>query len=472
MDLRSVANRTIAPAQNKQVLLKDTYRTDDIVKAVFRCYEACNSQVKQFAPALRGATIYETCRNIWNFLKRNIAYRIDPPGDQFIKEPARVWADKYCDCKSYSIFIASLLKHLGIRGVFRFVSYDADPQPTHVYIVVRSRGRDIIIDDVMPRFDAEKKYTYKKDYPMSGLYRVSGLPPAPATRPRVSSVSLPVMGCCDSAPAVSGLLDPIKRLLSGSKAHDLLVQLAPIWLYAYLPQPAGGFKDPSATAFWNSMPIKVKYKFNGIQQLGEWVNDHWGFTNTQAGEIQYNTLRSLLGMPPQKYLALVINADIMNYRDNSLFCSQHNHCLSGIGVGGLLDTINQTGQSAVPGGDTAAGDTATQFNPAQLISDLAGSLINYDIPSNLQPDVIGPASTDWIGYKTRLKVGVVPPTPGDPLGAGINNGLYDSNGNPLPKSQQTGVTSQQAGMSPLIMIGLAGAAAALLFAKKKKGGRK
>lgn len=145
------------------------------MNVVLDCYRAKNNQVKQFAPYLRGRTIKETCNNVWQFVKDNIAYKVDPPGEQWIKEPARVWADKVCDCKSYSVFIASLLHHLGIEGYFRFVSFAADHIPTHVYVVVPIKNGDIKIDCVLGLFNKEKPFTHKYDYSMTRISQLSGI---------------------------------------------------------------------------------------------------------------------------------------------------------------------------------------------------------------------------------------------------------------------------------------------------------
>jgi Transglutaminase-like superfamily len=156
--IQTHANRLIPPARHKSLVKVKRGTTKDIMEVVLSCYNEANGQVKKFAPLLKSSNKYTTCRNVWEFVKDNIAYKIDPPGEQWIKEPARVWLDKECDCKSYSVFIASLLHHLGINAKFRFVSFDSyNPEPTHVYVVVPGT-EEIILDCVMPHFDSEAPY--------------------------------------------------------------------------------------------------------------------------------------------------------------------------------------------------------------------------------------------------------------------------------------------------------------------------
>ncbi|MEO5681451.1 MAG: transglutaminase-like domain-containing protein [Chitinophagaceae bacterium] len=176
MGLRDVANRTIPKPQLQQQVLYNDGDTGDIMKEVLQCFEESKMQLENFAPHLKGRSLRITCNNIWRFVKENISYKVDPPGVQWIKEPVRTWHDKVCDCKSYSIFIASLLHNLGIKGTFRFVSFKAgDSTPTHVYVVVKDGDSLIKIDGVMPGFDIEKPFNHKHDYNMSQISRMSGI---------------------------------------------------------------------------------------------------------------------------------------------------------------------------------------------------------------------------------------------------------------------------------------------------------
>lgn len=175
MNYVSDADRLIPAADHKSSLKYKAGDTGNIMQVVLDCYRKKNGQLKRFAPTLHGRNVYETCSNIWHFVKENIRYKEDPPGQQWVKEPARVWADKVCDCKSYSIFIASALRHNGINGFFRFVSFSDSIEPTHVYIVVPDNGRLIKIDCVLPRFDTEKPFEHNYDYPMTRIYSLSGI---------------------------------------------------------------------------------------------------------------------------------------------------------------------------------------------------------------------------------------------------------------------------------------------------------
>lgn len=177
MSLIDIANKTIARATYKDSLIKKGFSTADIMVDVMDCYKQSNYQVKDFAPYLKGKTLTQTCSNVWHFVKNNIRYVEDPEGYQWVRTPARLWADGEGDCKSFTVMVASLLHHCGIDGVIRFASYSkTDEIPTHVYVVVPTNNGLIIVDPVYYHYNAEKPYQHKYDYSMSSLMRLSGIP--------------------------------------------------------------------------------------------------------------------------------------------------------------------------------------------------------------------------------------------------------------------------------------------------------
>lgn len=174
MDLVRVAQQTIPPASNTVRLVHGMGNTQDIIQQILTADQRYRNQLAGFAHHLRGSDTLQTLRNVWQFVKDNIQYRIDPLGEQFVKAPAKTWADRYADCKSMSLFIGALLHNLRLPYAYRFVSYDSTRMYTHVYVVTNWQGNTIILDAVMPAFDQEKPFKHKKDYPMSKIYDVAG----------------------------------------------------------------------------------------------------------------------------------------------------------------------------------------------------------------------------------------------------------------------------------------------------------
>ncbi|MEI6122276.1 MAG: transglutaminase-like domain-containing protein [Bacteroidota bacterium] len=173
--LAHIADINIAAPFNKCTIRKKNGVTEDIIAEIIATDKKSRNDTKKFANYLKGGSHIETLLNDWNFVKENIRYQVDPLGDQYVKTPARTWSDKFADCKSYSIFLASLLKNQGIDFAYRFTSYSEQPIFTHVYIVAFLNGSEIILDDVMPDFNSEKPYNFKKDITMTKIYNLSGI---------------------------------------------------------------------------------------------------------------------------------------------------------------------------------------------------------------------------------------------------------------------------------------------------------
>ncbi|MDP1763068.1 MAG: hypothetical protein Q8L07_04205 [Sediminibacterium sp.] len=175
-DIVRIANATIQPANGKDLTKYRNGDTGDIIQETIDCYRDCVNDVRNFAPFLKSNTLINTCFNVWQFVKSNIGYKMDPPKVQWVRTPARLWNDKEGDCKSYAVTIACILHQLGINGVLRFVSFNAlNPTPTHVYVVVPDGNNEIKIDAVLNGFNIEKPYFFKQDYPMTQISRLSGV---------------------------------------------------------------------------------------------------------------------------------------------------------------------------------------------------------------------------------------------------------------------------------------------------------
>jgi hypothetical protein len=126
---------------------------------------------KKITQLLKGKTTYETCSNIWHFVYQHIAYRKDQEGYEQIRSPARTWHDrkKGVDCDCYSVFISSILSNLGIPYILRITKYHRD-YFQHIYPVVVSQRKEIVMDCVTDQFNYEVPYSEKKDYPMDLQY--------------------------------------------------------------------------------------------------------------------------------------------------------------------------------------------------------------------------------------------------------------------------------------------------------------
>jgi len=157
-----------SPDGNDRVIREgDVFETVDLMKRVVCKYI---NDTKRIASYLKGSTLKDTCQNIWNFLYHHIQYKLDERGLEQLRRPNRSWAERKIgiDCDCFSIFVSSILTNLQIQHSFRITKYEKDSFQ-HVYVVVPITGsaNEYIIDCVLSKFNYEKPYTAKKDFPMS-----------------------------------------------------------------------------------------------------------------------------------------------------------------------------------------------------------------------------------------------------------------------------------------------------------------
>lgn len=140
----------------------------------------------RIAPKLRGDTLRETSRKIWDFVVDHIRYKKDTPGIEEVRRPARTWWDRLGDCDCYSVFISSILFNLGIPHTLRVTRYPTEDSYTHIYpIVPLNNGQHITIDCVATSFDYEVPYLHKIDKQMQ-LHYLNGLPESPGSQTSAS----------------------------------------------------------------------------------------------------------------------------------------------------------------------------------------------------------------------------------------------------------------------------------------------
>jgi predicted nucleic acid-binding Zn finger protein len=155
-------------------MVVNMHTTGDIIKQMQSAHYDNSRYAAKIAKYFKGTNITNTCSKIFNWIKDNVEYRIEPAHLQTTKSIQRLVADGYGDCKHYSGLFAAILSQLGIKHHYRFVSYTSSKIPTHVYVVAyNEKGKQIICDAVLPNFNTEKEYKNKIDKNM--LMHLSGI---------------------------------------------------------------------------------------------------------------------------------------------------------------------------------------------------------------------------------------------------------------------------------------------------------
>ena len=158
-------------------LLMTHQNTDDLAKAIAKSHHSNLKYAKEIAFLFKGSDDVESCKNIFNFIKKYVPYSIEPAEKQCIKTLPRMLDDARkkigSDCKMYSVLIGTILKSLNIPFKYRLAGYTTD-YPQHIYCV----NDMCTIDAVLPFFNNEKKpYKYKQDmalYNLSGIDQIGG----------------------------------------------------------------------------------------------------------------------------------------------------------------------------------------------------------------------------------------------------------------------------------------------------------
>ncbi len=139
---------------------------EDTVKLMIGMVKKYYNDTYYLSKYLNDKTLYKTLQNIWTWIYLHIAYAPDKQGVEQLRRPARAWHDRKTgvDCDCYSIFIGSILYNLGIPFKFRIAKYDGKTYFQHVYVVVPTKNKkEIIIDDVLDKFNHEKPTSEHKD---------------------------------------------------------------------------------------------------------------------------------------------------------------------------------------------------------------------------------------------------------------------------------------------------------------------
>ena len=126
-------------------------------------------KLKKICDLFEAGNLYETSKNIWNFLKYEVPYKVEPSDKQTTKTLSRMLFDamtgKGNDCKHYAGFTGAVLEACGYKDWrYRFAGYSKYINvPTHVYCYAKDQDGIIYIDAVINGFDLEKPFVLNID---------------------------------------------------------------------------------------------------------------------------------------------------------------------------------------------------------------------------------------------------------------------------------------------------------------------
>ena len=170
--------------KGQELLVKRHQDTTDIIKEMMKAHKLHAADYDKISNFFWKGNLKDTCQFIFNFLKRNVKYSIEPDSRQSVKSPAGILATGYYnhgynDCKHYSQFFSGVLDSLKRKGknidwFYRFANYRIyTTSPQHVFVVATDGKNEYWCDPVLKTFDDQKPYINKIDKKMS-LYTISG----------------------------------------------------------------------------------------------------------------------------------------------------------------------------------------------------------------------------------------------------------------------------------------------------------
>ena len=149
----------------KSIVVCDKQTVKDISGLIVYGIKTSVPQAEKIKKYFKGRNDYETCENIWNYLKDKVKYVAEPSNLQSVKTLSRLLlSDKQGDCKHLTTAAASLCLALGFNVKLRLVGFNHfTKELKHIYCIAEKNGRQYIIDVVMNQYDHEPAYKFKKD---------------------------------------------------------------------------------------------------------------------------------------------------------------------------------------------------------------------------------------------------------------------------------------------------------------------
>lgn len=171
-------------AKSETKIVKGDADVQDTVAHALAMIKREAPSVLKLAKYLERSTLQETARSFFNYMYNHYQYKIDTPGQEQLRTPARAFKDRTTgiDCDCYSISIGAMLTALKIPFALRIIKMYNKQYYQHIYVVVpKFTGADLnthsnywVIDPVLDTFDKEAPYTAKQDYIMQ-LAELSGI---------------------------------------------------------------------------------------------------------------------------------------------------------------------------------------------------------------------------------------------------------------------------------------------------------
>lgn len=209
---------------NDQKIISYNQSTSDIINAILKQHNKSFYDYDKLYYFFDQGNCFATAKKVFNYLKNNIKYVIEPDNLQTVKTPSAILATGKTtgsDCKNFSLFFAGIMdayrRNTGenFEICFRFASYDGSNTPEHVFVVINpGTSNEIWCDAVLSYFNEKKQPNYYKDKKIKNmaLMALSGINNRPQQMNGVLDV---VSKSAAGALPISDLIGLVSGLFAG-----------------------------------------------------------------------------------------------------------------------------------------------------------------------------------------------------------------------------------------------------------------
>lgn len=174
----------LTPFENNRKTIVEQQTIGDIVDGILQNHNEYTHDYDAIYQYFLADNLEDTCYNIWQFLKDNCPYKIEPDEYQTLRSPAAILSKKV-DCKGYATFINGTLdairrnENLDFNLYYCFAGYNNNGIE-HVFAVCETQDKKNIwwIDPVCFSFDDRSNiptYTRNKKISPMALQKLSGI---------------------------------------------------------------------------------------------------------------------------------------------------------------------------------------------------------------------------------------------------------------------------------------------------------
>lgn len=183
--MRDIILGNLPRFRNNEYLRRNNQDTNDIIKGILETHAIYRPDYDKIANFFDDENPKKIGKKIFDFLKENVKYYVEPESKQTLKSPTAIVATGRttgADCKSYAMFASGILDALNRQGknipfCYRFASYRMfDKTPGHVFTVINpGTSNEIWVDPVLNKFNEKKQYYFAKDKKPMALYSINGV---------------------------------------------------------------------------------------------------------------------------------------------------------------------------------------------------------------------------------------------------------------------------------------------------------